>query len=91
MPATSVVQALGEDISELGRLGDADEQHLAILNNLVSEVFPGVDVLGSLLSANDVVTQLDARCVVFVDRRGRHLGEHTLKELAEVQNLSFSR
>ncbi len=43
-----VVQALGEDIRELGRRGDADEQHLAILNNLVGEVLPDVDVLGSL-------------------------------------------
>ena len=41
-----VVQALGEDMRELGRRGDADEQHLAILNNLVGEVLPNVDVLG---------------------------------------------
>ncbi len=33
-----VVEALGEDIRELGRRGDADEQHLAILDDLVGEV-----------------------------------------------------
>ena len=60
-----------------------------ILNNLVGEVLPDVDVLGSLSSTNDVVTPLDARCVVLKDRRGRRLGEpHTLEELAEVQNLA---
>ncbi len=81
------MQALGEDIRELGRRGDADEQHLAILKNLVGEVLADVDVLGSLPS-------LDARRVVLVDRdlRGRRLGEpHTLEELAEVQNLASRR
>ena len=71
-------------------------QHLAILNDLVREVLPNVDVLGSLPSADDVVTPLDAHrdCdrVVFVDRRGRRLGEsHTLEELAEAQNLACRR
>ncbi len=63
-----VVQALGEDIRELGRSGDADEQHLTILNDLVGKVLPDVDVLGSLPPAVDVVTPLNARRVVFVDR-----------------------
>ncbi len=63
-----------------------------ILNNLVGEVLPDVDVLGSLPSANDVFTPLDARSVVFIDQRGRRLGEpHTLEELAEVQNLASRR
>ncbi len=87
-----VVEALGEDIRELGRRGDSDEQHLAILNNFVGEVLPDVDVLGSLPSADDVVTPLDARRVVFVDRRGRRLGEpRTVEELAEVQNVASRR
>ena len=65
---------------------------LAILNNLVSEVLPDVDVLGSLPSADDVVSPLDALRVVFVDRRGRRLDEsYTLEELAEVQDLAFRR
>ena len=59
-----VVQALGEDICELGRLGDADEQDLSMLNDLVGEVLPDVDVLGSLPSADDVVTPLDVRRIV---------------------------
>ena len=67
------MEALGEDIRELGHSGDTDEEHLAILNNLVGEVLPDVDVLGSgsLPSADDVVTPLDARRVVVVDQRGR--------------------
>ncbi len=69
------MEVLGEDICELGRCGDADEQHLTILNSLVGEVPLDVDVLGSLPSANEVVTPLNARRVVFVDRRGRRLGE----------------
>ena len=86
------MQALGKDIRELGRRGDADEQHLAILNNLMGEVLPNVDVLDSLPSADDVVTPLDARRVVFVDGRGRRLDEsHTLEELAEVQDLACRR
>ena len=63
-----VLQALGEDIRELGRRGDADEQHLAILNDLVGEVLPNVDVIGSLSAAD--VTSLDTRRLVLVDRRG---------------------
>ncbi len=59
-----VVQALGEDIRELGRCGDADDQHLAILNDLVGEALPDVDVLGSLPSADDVVTPHDWSLVV---------------------------
>jgi hypothetical protein len=43
-------------------------------------------------SADDVVTSLDARRVVFVDRRGRRLGvPHTLEELAEAQDLGSRR
>ena len=96
MPATAgsvgPSAALGEDIRELGRRGDADEQHLAILNNLVGEVLPNVDVLGSLPSFDDVVTPIDARRVVFVERRGRRLDEsHTLEKFAEVQNLACRR
>ena len=82
-----VVQALGEDIRELGRRRDADELHLAILNILVSEVLPDVDVLGLLPSADDVVIPLDAHNVVLVHRRC--LDEsRPLEELAEIQDLS---
>ena len=38
-----------------------------------------------------VGTPLDERRVVFVDRRGRRLGEpHTLEELAEVQTRNLA-
>ncbi len=74
------------------RSGDVVELHLAILDDLVSKVLPGVDVLGSLPSTNDIVTPLDARRVIFVDRRWRRLGEpHTLEVLAEVQDLASRR
>ncbi len=86
MPAIAG-SALGEDIRELGRRGDADKQHLATLDDLVGEVLPDVEVLGSFPSANDDVSPLDARRVVTVDR----LGPHALKELAEVQNLASRR
>ncbi len=45
-----VVEALGEDIRELGHREDANEQRLAILNNFVGEVLLDVDVLGSCLN-----------------------------------------
>jgi hypothetical protein len=38
------VQALREDIRELGRRGDSDEPHLAVLDDLVRKVLP--DVIG---------------------------------------------
>ncbi len=92
MPATVwVVQALGEDIRELGRRGDADEQHLAIPDDVVGEVLSDVDVLGSLTTC-DAVTPLDPRRVVLEDGRGRRAGEsHTLEEPVEVQNLASRR
>ncbi len=55
----------------------------------MGEVLPDVDVIGSLPSADDIVTPLDARSSVFIDRHGRRLDEsHTLEELVEVQNLA---
>ncbi len=51
----------------------------------MGEVLPDVNVLGELPSANDVVSQLDACCVVLVHWCRRLLGEAELvKELAEV-------
>ncbi len=41
-----VAQALCEVISDLGRCGNADEPHLAILDDLVCEVLSDIDVLG---------------------------------------------
>ena len=55
------MEALGEDIRELGRRGDADEQHLAILNNLVGEVPPDVDVRGPFASADFVYWRASRR------------------------------
>jgi hypothetical protein len=54
-----IVEALGEDIRQLGRRSDLNEPHLAILDYLVGEVLPDVNVLGSLTSANEVDTPLD--------------------------------
>ena len=49
-----------------------DEPHLTVLDDLVGEVLPDVNVLGTFTAADDVVTPLDARGVVLV-YRGRLL------------------
>ena len=45
-----------------------DQQHFSILDDFVGEVLPDVNVLGSLTAADDVVTPLNTRRVVLVDR-----------------------
>ena len=62
------VQRLGQDVRQLGGCRNADELHLAILDHLMREVLPDVDVLGALTPADDVVPPLDARSVVLVPR-----------------------
>jgi hypothetical protein len=65
--------------------------HLAILDDLVSEVLPDVDVLGPLASTHDVVSPLDARGVVLKHRRGVLLSQpESLEEVLEVQNVHAS-
>ena len=45
------MKSLGEDIGQLVLRCHLDEPHLAVLDHLVGEVLPNVDVLGSLTAA----------------------------------------
>ena len=49
------MKPLGKNIGQLVLRRDLDEPHLAILDDLVGEVLPNVDVLGSLTAADNVV------------------------------------
>ena len=60
------VQRLGQNIRQLEGGSDVDQLHVAILDHFMREVLPNVDMLGSLPTADDVVTPLDARGVVLV-------------------------
>ena len=42
------------------------KDHVSILDGLMGEVLANVNVLGSLTAANDVVSPLNAGCVVLV-------------------------
>ena len=86
------VQRLGQDVRQLGGRRNADELHLAILDHLMREVLPDVNVLGALPPADDVVPPLDARGVVLVHRSRGRLGEaHVLEEVAKVEHLRSRR
>ena len=60
------MESLGQDVRHLSRGRDLDEPHLTILDDLVGEVLPDVDVLGTFPSADDDVAPLDACSVVLV-------------------------
>ena len=62
-----------------------DQQHLSILDDLVGEVLPDVNVLGALTAADDVGAPFDTRRVVLVDR-----GRLLLPETESVHNFSTS-
>ncbi len=50
------------------RSRNLDKPHRTILDDLVGELLPDVDLLGSFASADDVVASFDARGVVLVSR-----------------------
>ncbi len=76
------MQAICEDIRELQGRGDLYEPHLAVLDDHVGEVLPDVNMLGSLSSAHDVVSPLDAGSYVLKYLRGAPLSEaQSLKEV----------
>jgi hypothetical protein len=62
------LQALGEDIGKLIGGVHPDETNVAILDHLLREVLPDVDVLCTLASPDDVVTPFDAGIVVLMNR-----------------------
>ena len=83
-----MVKALGEGVRELERSGDAYEPHIAVLDDLVREVLPDVNMLGPLTSSNDVVAPLDARGVVLEHLGGVLLSEaESLEEVSEIQDV----
>ena len=86
------VQRLGQDIRQLRRSRDADKLHVAILDDLMSKVFPDVNVLGALPAADDIVPPFDTCRVVLVHRgRLRLRKTHTLEEVAKVEYLRSRR
>ena len=75
--------------SPLGPCRILAHKHLAILNDLVCEVLPNVDVLGSLTAADDVVTPFNTRRVVLVYRGRLPLPESkSAQKVSEVQDLT---
>ena len=85
------MESLGQDVRHLSRGRDLDEPHLTILDDLVGEVLPDVDVLGTFPAADDVVTPLDARGVVLVYRGRLLLREsETVQKRPEIQDLAAS-
>ena len=49
------MESLDQDVRHLSRGRDLDEPHLTILDDLVGEVLPDVDVLGTFPAADDVL------------------------------------
>ena len=83
------MKSLGKDIGQLVLRRHLDEQHLAVLDDLVGEVLPDVDVLGSLTAADDVVAPFNTRRVVLVDRGRLPLPEsESAQKVSEVQDLT---
>ena len=83
------MKLLGKDIGQLVLRRHLDEPHLAILDDLVGEVLPDVDVLGSLTAADDVVAPFNTRRVVPVDRGNFALPESkSTQNVPEVQELT---
>ena len=83
------MKSLGKDIGQLVLRRHLDEPHLAVLNDLVGEVLPNVDVLGSLTAADDVVAPFNTRRVVLVDRGRFPLPEsESAQKVSEVQDLT---
>ena len=54
------MQWLGQDVRKLRRRQDADKLHVAFMNDLMGKVFPDVNVLGALPTADDIVPPFDA-------------------------------
>ncbi len=66
-----------------------DRSHLAVLDGLMCKVFPEMDVLSALSSADRVIPPLDSRGVVLIDSGVWVLGKvHVLEEVAEVDHLN---
>ena len=65
-----------------------DESHVPVLNSLMGKMLADVDVLGTLASADDVVSSFDACRVVFIDWSIIVWFEtHIVEQIAKVDNL----
>ena len=86
------VQRLGQDVRQLRRSRDADKLHVAILDDLMGEVFPDVNVLGALPAADDIVPPFDTCRIVLVHRGWLRLRKtHAFEEVAKVKYLRSRR
>ena len=65
---------------------------MTVLDHLMSEVLPDINVLRTLSTTNDVVSPLDARSVVLIHRSRGSLGEaHAVEEVTKGQDLRRRR
>ncbi len=62
------MKSLGEDACELLRGADPNQKQMSILNHLMGEVLPDVNMLGAFSTSNNVIAPLNASTVVLVDR-----------------------
>ncbi len=62
------MQSLGQDVCQLFRGRNLDQQHFAILDDFAGKVLPKVNVLAACTSANDVEIPFNARVFVLVHR-----------------------
>ncbi len=70
------------------RSRDADQLHVAILDNFMRKVLPDVNVLGVFPAANDVVFSLNARSILFIHWIRLLLCKtHVLEEVVKLLNL----
>ena len=87
-----MVETLGEDVRQLLRGVDPDQAEMTILDRLVGEVLPDVNVLRTLTASNNVVAPFDARIVVFVDWRPfLWCKPHIFQEISEVDYFNSRR
>ena len=77
------MKSLGKDIGQLVLRRHLDEPHLAVLNDLVGEVLPNVDMLGSLTAADDVVAPFNARRVVLYPYRNFPLKSENFPQMSK--------
>ncbi len=87
------VQRLGQDVRQLRHSRDADKLHVAILDDLMGEVFPDVNVLGALPAAADAIVPPFKTCRIVLVHRGwlRLRKTHAFEEVAKVKYLRSRR
>ena len=85
-------ERLGEDIRELIRGRHCEELEVSILNSLMREMLPDVDVLSTLASTDDVVAPFNARRVILEDwGRRRRCEAQFPEEISKIDHLDGCR